>query len=81
MMDNFWWINLDLTFEALFDDIKVRCEGGARGAVAFWRKHSRQRWAEKNVEQKNPGKETRLEKLFIKLNLERSLSTTSHLEP
>ena len=57
MMDNFWLINLDLTFEALFDDIKIRCEGGASGAVAFWRKHSRQRGAEKNIEQKlaNPG--------------------------
>ena len=79
-------MNTDLTFEALFDDIKIRCEGGAGGAVAFWRKHSRQRGAEKDVEQKlaNPEKETRLENFLVKLNchnLERSLSTTSHLEP
>ena len=67
MMDNFWWINLDLTFEALFDDIKIRCEGGAGRAVAFWRKHSRQRWAEKDIELKlaNPGWENFLLNLIV----------------
>ena len=67
MMDNFWLIYPDLTFEALFDDIEIRCEGGAGGAVAFWRKHSRQRGAGKDIEQ-NPGKETRLENFLVKLN-------------